>query len=83
MQTLILTKRGHRSKQEREVISMPWQAQDAPSWAVGYTRVFIPFTAEELKNAKGGKRGHIQVVRNAKLKPKSAKVPKFAKLRGN
>lgn len=73
-------------KDGRTAIAMPWSAQTPKPWKDGYTRVFIPFTAAELKNAKhNGARGHIQIVRNSKLvkdapkfKPKRAKAEAVA-----
>ena len=47
----------------RQVQMLPWVAQTPCPWKPGYVRVFIPFTKEELRNAKGTARGHEQIVR--------------------
>jgi hypothetical protein len=59
-------------KDGRQCMSLPWMAQTKAPWREGYSRVFIPFTATEQRNAKampGGfkKQGHVQIVRNNKL----------------
>lgn len=58
---------GYRLKDGRAVQMVPWIAQTPQPWRNGYARVFIPFTALELRNARNGKRGHEQIVHSSKL----------------
>lgn len=60
--TFMLTKTG------RTCHELPWESKmlERP-WKQGYTRVMIPYTAEELKNSRNAKKCHIQIVRNTRL----------------
>jgi hypothetical protein len=55
---------------------IPWQANPAVRpWKEGYSRVFIPFTRDEMRSRRlpghnaacPAKLGHIQVLRNSSL----------------
>lgn len=50
-------------KTNRACLLFPWMAPCPRPWKDGYERVIVPFTQAELKNAKNGKRAHIQIVR--------------------
>lgn len=59
---------GYALKKDRRPVHLvPWVAQSPQPWRVGYVRVFIPFTASELINARAGKTGHEQIVHNSNL----------------
>lgn len=46
----------------------PWTNSQVPKpWRDGYSRVMVPFTEVEKRNAKRGKKAHILIVRNSKL----------------
>lgn len=51
------------NKTGRVAYEFPWEtkAADRP-WKDGYTRVLIPLTAAERKNAKPGTKAHMQIV---------------------
>lgn len=56
---------------DREVKLFPWTNTQVPApWPAGYSRVMVPFTATEQRNAKPGKTHHILVVRNSRLSSK-------------
>jgi hypothetical protein len=60
---------GYMLRDGRRVQMVPWVGQGAQPWKAGYARVFIPFTASELKSARhNGVRGHEQIVKVSNLK---------------
>lgn len=65
------TKRGptqYKLRDGRPVTMVPWMAQTPVPWKPGYARVFIPFTAAEMRSARhNGPRGHEQIVNIRRL----------------
>ena len=59
---------GYRLKKSKRIVHMvPWIAQGAAPWRNGYARVFIPYTAIEMRNRRDSRRGHEQIVNVSSL----------------
>lgn len=59
---------GYALRDGRKVQMVPWIGPGAAPWRPGYARVFIPFTAAEMRSARhNGVRGHEQIVKVSKL----------------
>lgn len=58
---------GQNGQPNRQVQYLPPHKRDGATWKSGYARVMIPYSEVELRNAKGGVRHHVQIVRTSGL----------------
>ena len=62
----------------REILLFPWKAPECP-WDKNHERVWIPYNATELRNARDGRKGHIQIVRKSRIHTVRMGKPQFGK----